>query len=219
MTEINWKSRFVAVDKAVNEGLTKLLLRGILLDSTENKNQWVVEKEDFEFLAKDFIGKQLRTDHAEKVSNVLGKVIDTEVDSPHLEEKAEWDPPNPNFHIHFAAEIATKDNNLIVPIEMRFVDFVSPAIDARSILCSKCREPMEAVANTFVKHCNCEDGVKLLKDVSARELSLVASPAYAGTVVVPYTFSAAVNDSLMDEKKLLEIVSDELTKRNVHSSQ
>ena len=225
MTELKWFTKFTAGEDDTPSPITgispkdlhKVTLKGILIDDTANKNMWCVEEEDFESLAKDFIGKQIRTDHAEHVSQVIGVVRNTEIDGPHSEAKSDWDIANEHPHIHFLAEMATVDNNLIIPIKMGYVNSVSPAVDARTILCSECRTPMQPVGNTFIKACKCEEGVKLLKDITARELSVVCSPAYAGTTMVPYGFAAAVNDSLMDENRLLEVVNDELTKR-IHTS-
>jgi len=206
MPEIKWQSRFVASDKDVIEGMTRMVLKGVLIDTTENKNFWQVEAADFKQLAADFVGKQLRVDHGEHVNNVLGRVVETEVDGPHNEAKADWDPANPNPHIHYAAEIATKDNNLIVPIKMGFVDYVSPAVDARTLLCSTCRTPMK---DKSTRGCECSEGSLLLKDLNARELSLVASPAYERTVAKVYSFAAAVDNSINEIKGDIYMANDE----------
>jgi len=206
MPEIKWQSRFKASDENVLEGMTRMLLKGVLIDTTENKNFWQVEEADFKQLAVDFIGKQLRVDHGEKVNNVLGRVVETEVDTGHKEAKEDWDPANPNPHIHYTAEIATKDNNLIVPIKMGFVDYVSPAVDARTILCSTCRTPMK---DKNTKGCTCSEGSLLLKDLNARELSLVASPAYENTVAKVYSFAAAVDNSINELKTLGDTMANE----------
>jgi len=42
----------------------------------------------------------------------------------------------------------------------------------------------------------------------------VVSPAYEGTVMRSYGFAAAVDKSFLNEDKILEIVEDELSKRN-----
>ncbi len=206
MPEIKWQSRFIASDKDVTEGMTRMLLKGVLIDTTENKNFWQVEEADFKQLATDFIGKHLRCDHGEKVANVLGRVVETEVDAAHAEAKADWDPANLNPHIHYTAEIATKDNNLIVPIKMGFVDYVSPAVDARTILCSTCRTPMK---DKNTRGCNCSEGSLLLKDLNARELSLVATPAYENTVAKVYSFAAAVDNSMKEIKGDIDMANDD----------
>jgi len=197
MTQIEWQSKFISDDPKVNEGLTKMVLRGVLIDNTANKNNWLVEPEDFKQLASDFVGKQLRVDHSEHVSGILGRVVSTEIDSGHTEAKAEWDPSNPNPHVHYIAEIATKDDTLIIPIKMGFVNFVSPAVDARTLLCSACRTPMK---DKTTRGCDCSEGSLLLKDLEARELSLVASPAYEKTVAKVYSFAAAVDKKIEEIK-------------------
>jgi len=212
MSELTWYAKFTASDEKPVGDATQLTLKGVLIDTTENKNNWVVEKEDFQMLAKDFVGKQLRTDHAEKVANVLGVITQTEVDDPHSEAKAEWDPATPYPHIHYVAEVTTKDNNLIIPIKMGYVTHVSPAVDAREILCAKCRKPM---FDKNIKACKCTEGGVLLKNMSARELSIVVSPAYQGTVMKSYGFAAACDKEFLSEDQILTIVTDELSKRGL----
>jgi len=220
MTELKWYAKFTASEKppesgpnvAPGDSINKLILKGVLIDTTENKNNWSVEQEDFTMLAKDFIGKQVRTDHAEKVANVLGMVTETEVDDPHSEAKAEWDPATEFPHIHFVAEIASNDANIIIPEKAGYVNAVSPAVDARTLLCSSCKKPM---IDKHIKSCNCEKGAVLLKDLSARELSIVCSPAYQGTVMKTYGFAAAFEAAYLNEDKILEIVEDEISKRGI----
>ncbi len=220
MSEINWYAKFTASEKPSEAGpsvspddkVNKLILKGVLVDTTENKNRWCVEEDDFAMLAKDFLGKQIRTDHAEKVSNVLGVVTGTEVDEPHTEAKAEWDPATPYPHIHFFAEIASNDANIIIPVKAGYVNAVSPAIDARTLLCSTCRKPMY---DKNIKTCKCHEGGVLLKNISARELSIVCSPAYEGTVMKTYGFAAAVDNAFLSEDRILEIVEDEISRRRL----
>jgi hypothetical protein len=220
MTEIKWISKFIASDKKDGEQIhsgvttveTTLTLRGVLISDQVNKNNWCVEPSDFPMIAESFVGVQIRSDHAEKVSSVLGKVTSTEVDTPHDEVKADWDPSNPNPHIHFEAIISTSDNNILVPIKMGFVTGVSPAIDARELLCSTCRKQM---FDKNIKNCKCRDGGVLLKNLSARELSIVASPAYEGTEMKVYGFAAAVEYNSLSEDKILSIVEDEILRRGI----
>lgn len=212
MSQLTWYAKFTASESKSIGDATQLTLKGVLIDTTENKNRWTVEKEDFQMIAKDFLGKQLRTDHAEKVANVLGVVTQTEVDDPHEEAKAEWDPPTLYPHIHYVAEITTKDNNLLIPIKMGYVTHVSPAIDAKEILCSTCRKPM---FDKNIKACKCKEGGVLLKNMSARELSIVVSPAYEGTVMKSYGFAAACDEAFLSEDNILTIVEDELSKRGL----
>ncbi len=196
-------------------GENKILLKGILIDESENKNRWRVEQEDFQHLAQDFIGKQIRLDHQEKVSGVVGKILSTEIDEPHSEQKEAWDPPTKSPHIHFVGEAVFTDSNVVTPIRLGYITHISPAVDSLKILCSECRAPMKYNGYSHVKSCQCEDGTKLLKELSAREMSLVVSPAYSSTVVVPYGFAAACDDSFLSEDKVLSIVEDELKKRGV----
>ena len=216
MTELSWFTTFKAseVPSTPSENGTPsnkntFTLKGVLIDNTENKNSWKIEEEDFKHIAQDFIGKQVRTDHAEKVSNVLGKVISTEIDEPHTEAKSDWDPATPYPHIHFLAEVTSDDNSILIPVKMGYVSGVSPAVDAVTILCSECRQPMVHNGYQHVQTCKCEHPTKLLKNISARELSIVCSPAYAGTVMKPYGFAAAIDN------KLNNIIGETMTSQDV----
>lgn len=215
MTELKWQTTFSANDLPKVEGDIgkKMVLKGVLIDSSENKNRWMVSPEDFGTLAKDFIGKQLRIDHGEKVADVLGLVSTTEVDMPHNEAKAEWDPATPYHHIHFSAEISCKDDNISIPIKMGYVDHVSPTVDAKKLLCARCGKSM---IDKNMQTCDCKDTAILIKDIAPRELSIVASPAYQRTVIVPYGFAASVNKEIskvLTASETLSIVEDELSKR------
>jgi hypothetical protein len=217
MNEITWISKFIAsekqsdvINKPSDSGITKLIIRGNLIDNTVNKNGWCIEEEDYEFIAKDFINKQIRSDHQERVSSVIGKITSTEIDSPHSEDKSPSDPANSNPHIHFEAEISTSDNNILIPIKMGYVTGVSPAVDSRQLLCNECREQM---VDKNIKRCRCKGGGVLLKEISARELSLVCSPAFDNTNIKVYGFAAAVDQSSLSEDKILAIVEDELSRR------
>lgn len=212
MNEIKWDSNFKINTVDSIDGVTKLILKGVLIDQTKNLNNWIVESEDFESLAKQFIGVQIRSDHSEKIENVLGKVISTEVDTPHSEAKEAWDPATEFIHLHFTAEIASKNSEVILPIQLGYISHISPAIDSRLILCSTCKKPM---VDKNIKSCGCKDGGVLLKDMTAREISLVCSPAYAGTVFKPYNFAAACDKEFLSEDQILEIITDELIKRGV----
>lgn len=226
--ELKWSTKFIASEvlpegsdtSCKKTGVTKLLLKGVLIDDTENRNQWLIRKENFEFLAKDFIGKQVRLDHQEKTSGVVGKILSTEIDQPHpTEDKAPWDRKTDRPHIHFAAEIMLSDMNIIIPIKNGYVDSVSPAVDSRRILCSECGADMQAVSNTFIKTCGCENGIKQLEEITSRELSIVASPAYDRTLMQPFGFAASLNRELLSDNDVLSIVENELSKRiTIHTS-
>jgi len=212
MTEIKWDAPFKVNTTDTIDGVSKILIKGILLDQTKNLNNWVVESEDFAMIAEEFVNKQIRSDHSEKIENVLGKIISTEVDSPHEETKESWDPATPYFHVHFVGEISSKNNEVIIPITQGYISRVSPAIDARSILCAECKKPM---VDKNIKTCGCKESGVLLKDMIAREISLVCSPAYAGTVFKPYNFAAACDREFLSDDKILAIVEDELSKRKL----
>ena len=215
MNEINWNSKFIASQSDNSDDSKKIILKGVLLDSQLNKNQWMIESEDFQQVAKDFIGLQIRADHSEKISDVLGKIVNTELDGPHKEAKAPWDPATDLDHVHFFAEIMSMNNDILIPLKLGYIDHISPAVYAKTLLCSECKTPM---ADKFLKTCGCEAGGLLLKDISPRECSIVASPAYPSTVMKPYGFGAAVDETLntqMAKEQVLSIVEDELNKRSI----
>jgi len=220
--ELKWDTKFIASDVLSQENnittggnagaANKLIIKGILLDNTLNKNSWCVEEEDFQAVAKSFIGCQIRVDHAEKVSNVIGKIISTEVDTPHETMKNDWDPINLNPHVHFVGEISTTDQNLLIPIREKYIDSISPAIDALEIRCSTCGEKM---LDKNIKKCGCKEPGVLLKNMTAREMSLVCSPAFENTRMVVYGFAASVDREFLSDDKILAIVEDELFKRGI----
>ena len=187
---IQWDAPFKINTVTTIEGVSKFLIKGILVDTTLNLNQWAVEATDFETLAQAFVGVQIRSDHSEKIENILGKITGTEIDEPHNEAKESWDPPTPYKHLHFIGEISSKNSEVIIPIQQQYITHISPAIDAKMILCGNCRTPM---IDKNIRACSCTEGGILLKDLSAREVSLVCSPAYAGTVFKPYAFAASVD--------------------------
>ncbi len=190
---IQWDAPFKVNTTNVIDGVSKFLIKGVLIDTTTNLNQWAVEAADFETLAKAFVGTQIRSDHSEKIENILGKITGTEIDEPHTEAKAAWDPPTPYKHLHFMGEISSKNSEVVIPIQSQYITHISPAIDARMLLCGNCRTPM---MDKNRKACSCSEGGVLLKDLSAREVSLVCSPAYAGTVFKPYSFAASVDRTI-----------------------
>lgn len=214
MTELKWKTGFRASEAPLisKDDIPKFVLKGILIDESENKNRWMVSKDDFGTLAKDFVGKQIRVDHGDKVSDVVGIITSTEVDAPHDQLNENWDPPNQFSHIHFAAEISTTDQSIIIPIRQGFVDHVSPTIDARALFCSKCGQNM---VDKNMQSCNCKDTSILIKDMEARELSIVASPAYKNTSFVTYGFAASGEKvKIFMASEILDIIEDELKRRS-----
>ncbi len=215
MTLIEWQSKFISDDPTVNEGITRMLIKGVILDSSLNKNNWMVEEEDFKQLAADFVGKGLRMNHGEKISDVLGRVISTEIDQGHAEAKSEWDVGNILPHVHYVAEVATKDDSIIVPLKMHFIDMCSPQVDAHQLLCSACRTPM--ISKTQ-KNCDCSEGGLLLKGLEARELSLVASPAFDKTTAVVYSFAAAVDRTLNSSTTFSSNDKIEINKKGLNMS-
>lgn len=207
---IQWDAPFKVNTVTTIEGVSKFLIKGILVDTTMNLNQWAVEASDFETLANAFVGVQIRSDHSEKIENILGKITGTEIDEPHNEAKESWDPPTPYKHLHFVGEISSKNSEVIIPIQQQYVTHISPAIDAKMILCGNCRAPM---IDKNRKACSCSEGGILLKDLSAREVSLVCSPAYTGTVFKPYAFAASV-DRIINSSSLAENSDDNIEIKN-----
>ena len=190
----------------------KLIINGVLIDSTVNKNGWQILEEDLEDIASQSVGVQLRVDHSDDVRDVKGKILNTEVDQPHDEDKAEWDPANENVHIHFTAELVTTDIDILVPVKHGYVDHVSIGADAENVFCSECGKPTRPI-----KVCRCT-GHEILKGIIVKEYSIVTTPAYDSAVFVPFT--AAVDkflegDNIPEEKEITNESGTKFTSENI----
>jgi hypothetical protein len=155
-------------------------IEGIAIDTTVNANKWQVPEEDLPFLINSLKGAQLRTNHAEDVFQVVGKVSDC--------------IQNGNT-VSFRAEVA--DDRLIEKIFRGYIDAVSIQVDSNDIECSKCLEPSRKEG--VLVHL-CSGAWEIVHKPRVRELSIVASPAYQNTSFKPAGFAAAMDKSQNDSK-------------------
>jgi hypothetical protein len=129
---------------------------------------------------------------------VVGKVIRGE----HQDDK-----------VLFGAELG--EESLIRKILRGYLTHVSVQVDSEQVVCSKCGKPTRKEG--LLIHL-CPGAWEIVKQPKVRELSIVATPAYEGTVFSPVGFAAALDGSLTDARhpQFSELSSEEVT--NVGSS-
>ena len=166
----------VKAEYALKEKL--LNIEGVAIDTSVNANKWQIPSEDLGFLAESLIGVQLRVDHAESALMVVGKVA---------EAKREGDK------VLFRAEVG--EEKLIEKILRGYVTHVSVQVDSEEVECSKCKRPTRREG--MLVHL-CPGAWEIVHKPTARELSIVASPAYKTTEFTPVGFYAAMNNAQWD---------------------
>ena len=187
----------------VIDGLKRIVLRGVCLDSSVNKNNWQVPEDELEGVAERSIGSQIRLDHSGLIRDVKGKILSTEIDEPHENDKETWDKSNKFKHVHYVAELISNDANILIPILQGYVDHVSIGVDSKNVFCSTCGEPTRPG-----KSCDCKDAWEVVKNARVNEYSIVCSPAYENTKFVPYEAKEKECDPDTDEgceKKVVEV--------------
>lgn len=193
---LNWNTKVKASMEESLDGVERVILKGVLIDNTVNENSWQILAEDLPDIAAQSVGIQLRLDHSEEVEKVKGKILFAEVDQPHDEDKADWDPAIDVPHIHFEAELITNDQDILIPVMHGYVDHVSIGADAENVYCSECGKPTRPF-----KICKCASH-DILHGITVKEYSIITNPAYKNASFVPFT--AAVS------KHLKELEGDKL---------
>lgn len=217
MSEIKWRVPIYAQEKV--EGvkpeeyfglpLKTLILRGVLIDATVNRNKWAVEEDTLKEIAKQIVGKQLRLDHSTSVRDVKGIYTKAEVDQPHKEDKAPWDKANDSPHVHFEAELTDTDPNVLIPILKGYVNSVSVQADAATVVCSKCGQSTKPQ-----KICGCQDAHEIIRNITVKEGSIVANPAYDNTTFIPIGFKASVDKWMAETVEMIKTEKpEELAKK------
>jgi hypothetical protein len=148
-----------------------VVIEGVAIDTSVNKNKWQVPKEDLEYIVETLKGAQLRVDHAESALMVVGKVVDASLDGD---------------RVLFRAEVG--DERLIDKIIRGYVTHVSIQVDSDEVECSKCKRPTRKEGRLI--HL-CPGAWEVVRKPKVRELSIVASPAYENTSFQPLGFYAA----------------------------
>jgi len=152
-----------------------VVIEGVAIDTSVNKNKWQVPKEDLEYIVETLKGAQLRVDHAESALMVVGKVVDASLDGD---------------RVLFRAEVG--DERLIDKIIRGYVTHVSIQVDSDEVECSKCKRPTRKEGRLV--HL-CPGAWEVVRKPKVRELSIVASPAYENTSFQPLGFYAAMNEA------------------------
>lgn len=202
---LNWNTKIKASTETRMDGVQRVILRGVLIDNTVNRNKWQILAEDLPDIAAQSVGTQLRLDHSDEVSKVKGKILSAEVDEPHDFDKADWDPAIDVPHVHFEAEFVTKDSNISIPVLNGYVNHVSIGAKAEHVYCSECGKPTRPVK---VCTCNSHD---ILKDIRVEEYSIITNPAYENAGFM--TFTAAVDKHLEQLKEEGDILENEPVKK------
>jgi hypothetical protein len=169
---------------SVIDGLKRIVLRGVCLDTSVNRNNWQIPVDELEDVAKRSINAQVRIDHSNSIRDVKGRIIKTEIDEPHDFPKENWDLPNSFPHIHYEAEVVTNDANILIPVLQGYVDHVSIGVDSKTVFCSSCGKSTRPG-----KECDCENSWEIVKNARVNEYSIVCSPAYEGAFFKPFAAS------------------------------
>ncbi len=188
MMKLEWNSSILA---SKGETVDSLVIKGVLLDSSVNKNGWMISEEDLPELAKQCAGVPLCLDHGTSVRDVIGGV-----------KSGFYDPYTKQ--VMFEAEV--DDPAIIRSITKGRLKYVSIGANAGSI-CSSCGK-----TNRPTKLCNCKGAHSIIKPFQLKEVSIITDPAYAGAEFSPVSFAAAVEKELesslqIEDKK---VISEEI---------
>lgn len=180
--DIAFYTRFEAKDATPSDsahGIKVIEIRGTALDLSVNRNGWRVSPEAMREIATTLKGKQLRVDHDALVGKVTGIVKDTFLESD---------------KVGFVAELASANPDIFVPVLRGYVNAVSIGIDPKKIVCDECGEQLKSL----LARCHPKADMEV-KSASARELSLVAAPAYADTRFIPTSLFQAMEIKLKEQ--------------------
>lgn len=179
---VPFSARALVAEAGAQQGIQVIEISGVAIDTSVNKNGWMVDAASLAEVASTLIGKQIRVDHESNVESVKGVVKDAKV---------------LGNQVIFSAEIATANPDVYVPILRGYVGAVSIGLDAGHVACSVC-----AKAASPLKICDHDDAPVKVSNIVSRELSIVASPAYEKTAFSPTNIYQALEASLA--KKVAE---------------
>lgn len=160
-----------------------ILIEGVAIDDSVNKNNWQIEKPELEEVATQLKGKQIRINHSDRYEDVKGIVTDARVE---------------DNKVMCEAEITARED-VLVPLLKGYARGLSLSAEASEIICGKCGKTKDYAMKDA---CPCRDTVDVLKGFEVRELSLVADPAYGNkTFATPVGFAASVEKELNNYRK------------------
>ncbi len=145
-----------------DDRISRMAINGTAIDDSVNANNWQVPEEDLKHVEQTLKGAQLRVDHSESIRDVIGKVINSQQDGN---------------KVLFNAE--SGDEPINGKIAKGYLDSVSIQIDSDNVACSKCGAKTR-FKNALI-HALHDDAYEIVKQPKVRELSIVATPAYANT--------------------------------------
>ena len=164
---------FQAQENTAKNGL--IHIQGEALDDSVNQNRWQVPSEDLDFFTESLKGAQLRIDHTESVLSIVGKVTN----AVRIGNK-----------VNFEAEVS--GDAIIEKIIRGYLDSVSAQVDSENVVCSKCF--LQSRKAGVLVHL-CDGAWEIVHEPKVRELSIVASPAYANSKFKPLGFASAMDQS------------------------
>jgi hypothetical protein len=171
-----------------------LLIRGVLLDTSVNKNGWAIPQEELVSIASQVHnGVQLRLDHGQSVRDIIGGTTKGEVNSEQNK-------------VMYEAEV--DDPNVIRGILKKRIRTVSVGTRAKAF-CSKCNK-----LTSVSRMCKCEGAHIILKENKVKEVSIVNEPAYEQAEFVPVSFVASVESALSLQKSESETKVENSLEKN-----
>ena len=176
-----------------------IIIKAIVLEEGANVNGWRVVPAEFPRVAAQYKeGRQLRLDHGKDVAKVIGKSFDAKVIkgtdvATYLGKAIEGIRPD-GLYVAAEFEANPQEPQVRTNILNGYVETGSIGLDA-SAFCDKCDKPLMMRGDTFERSCKHFDSPVHLRDVTVKEYSYVAEPAFPHTIALP-SFSAALDRAL-----------------------
>jgi hypothetical protein len=177
-----------------------LKIRGVAVDTTVNKNNWRVNEKLLDKVAQSLIGKTLRVNHGDKVSDVVGRI-----------ENAMRE----GNKVIFEGNIIGSDmitTSVKEKIMLGLLDSVSIGMEGFKVICSVCgketRRGGEIIHDVSLHE---PPGYEDIIDGDVKELSVVLDPAYEATKInISASFIAAL-ENMLESGKVISAENAEVT--------
>jgi hypothetical protein len=177
-----------------------LKIRGVAVDTTVNKNNWRVNEKLLDKVAQSLIGKTLRVNHGDRVSDVIGKIDNA------MKE---------GNKVVFEGSIIGSDmitTSVKEKIMLGLLDSVSIGMEGFKVVCSVCgketRRGGEIIHDVFRHE---PPGYEDIIDGDVKELSVVLDPAYEATKInISASFMAAI-ENMFESGKVISAENAEVT--------
>ncbi len=156
-----------------------LIIEGIAIDDTVNRNMWQVPQEELPYFVAMGQNVQIRVDHGDKIEDVKGVVNFLRM--PQVAADGRMEVP-------FKGEVSG-DEELLNKIEKEYVNSVSPRVVGEAF-CSACGCHSRD-ENMNLVHI-CRGAWEIMRKPQLVELSIVSKGAYEHTRFRPVGFAAAM---------------------------